>query len=156
MPARRDIDPCEIRELLPNLQLIDVAPDGVRFRYRLVGTAIVTVFGREYTGKWLDELFPGERAKFAAEIYRQACREQRPVFARSSYVTANKRELIANRICMPLSPDGTTVTMIMGALVFESSVRSMAGLWEPARMLDARWTEVIEPRDGALEAASAG
>ncbi len=122
-----------------------------RFRYRLVGTAIVAAFGREYTGKWLDELFATERSKFAEEVYRLACSERLPVFARSTYVTATERELIANRLCMPLSVDGATATMIMGALTFESSVRPVAGVWEQARMLDARWTEVIKPTEPSRE-----
>jgi hypothetical protein len=152
MPTRAQIDPAEIAPLLRNLQLIDVVDGGRRFRYRLVGTAIVTAFGREYTGKWLDELFPSERGKFAKEIYQLTCRERLPVFARSTYVTATGRELVANRLCMPLSPDGTSVTMIMGALIFESSLRPIAGVWEQARMLEARWAEVIRPSDAVADA----
>lgn len=145
MPSRAEIEPADLAALLPNLQLIDVVDGGQRFRYRLVGTAIVTAFGREYTGKWLDELFPSERGKFAEEVYQLTCNERLPVFARSTYVTATDRELVANRVCMPLSPDGRSVTMIMGVLNFESSMRPVAGVWEKARMLDARWAEVIRP-----------
>lgn len=152
MPSRAEIEPWEMTALLPNLQLIDVVDGGARFRYRLVGTAIVAAFGREYTGKWLEELFPNERSKFAAEVYRLTCSERLPVFARSSYVTATERELIANRLCMPLSADGETVTMIMGALTFESSVRPVAGVWEQARMLDARSAEVIGADDLSVAA----
>lgn len=152
MPSRAEIEPSEITALLPNLQLIDVAEAGARFRYRLVGTAIVEAFGREYTGKWLDELFATKRSKFAEEVYRLVCRERLPVFARSTYVTATERQLIANRLCMPLSANGATVTMIMGALTFESAVRPVTGVWEQARMLDARWTDVIKPADAAAEA----
>ncbi|HUH83997.1 MAG TPA: PAS domain-containing protein [Stellaceae bacterium] len=148
MPSRAEIEPAEITPLLPNLQLIDVAEGGARFRYRLVGTAIVEAFGSEYTGKWLDELFTTERSKFAEDVYRLTCSERLPVFARSTYVTASERQLVANRVCMPLSADGATVTMIMGALTFVSSVRPVAGVWAQARMLDPRWTEVINPADG--------
>jgi hypothetical protein len=152
MPSRAEIEPSEVIGLLPNLQLIDVTAGGARFRYRLVGTAIVQAFGREYTGRWLDELVATERSKFAEEVYRLACSERLPVFACSTYVTATERELIVNRICMPLSADDVTVTMIMGALTFQSSVRPVAGVWEKARMLDARWTEVIKPTDSPGEA----
>jgi len=155
MPSRAEIEPSEIMPLLPSLQLIDVAEGGTRFRYRLVGTDIVAAFGREYTGKWLDELFATTRLKFAQEVYRLVCRERLPVFARSSYLTANERHLIANRLCVPLSADGATVTMILGALTFESTVRPVTGVWEQARMLDARWTEVIRPADVAAKALAA-
>jgi hypothetical protein len=144
MPSRAAIDPAEIPRLLPNLQLIDVAAGGQRFRYRLVGTAIVLAFGREYTGAWLDQLFPGERGKFAEGVYKLACQERLPVFARSTYVTGTGRELIANRLCMPLSADGATVNMLMGALTFESGALPVAGMWGQAKMLDPRWAEIIE------------
>src|SRR5688572_4610245 len=38
VPSRAEIDPVDVRELLPNLMMIDVIEDPPRFRYRLVGT----------------------------------------------------------------------------------------------------------------------
>ncbi|MDB5409992.1 MAG: hypothetical protein JWL84_4904 [Rhodospirillales bacterium] len=46
VPRRSDIDPSDIRALLRNLQLVDVIDRGERFRFRLVGTAIVTAYAR--------------------------------------------------------------------------------------------------------------
>src|SRR5262245_25491937 len=47
--------------VLPSVMLVDVVPgadeNAVRFRYRLVGTAIVAVSGRDSTGKFFDELY---------------------------------------------------------------------------------------------------
>jgi hypothetical protein len=47
MPQRRDIEPAELREVLAHLQITEVIGGGSRFRYRLVGTAIVQAFGAE-------------------------------------------------------------------------------------------------------------
>ena len=47
MPARKDINPAEIPVLLPYLVIVDKAED--RFRYRLVGTAVVEQFGHDFT-----------------------------------------------------------------------------------------------------------
>jgi hypothetical protein len=49
-PARRDIDPpTEIPQLVANLMLIDITPDG--YQYRLVGSTLRERLGAELTGK---------------------------------------------------------------------------------------------------------
>src|SRR3954464_1001671 len=52
LPGRAHIDPIEMRSFLPCTVLIDVERhDGwMRFKYRLVGTQVVSAFGREVTG----------------------------------------------------------------------------------------------------------
>jgi len=54
IPWRRDIDPLELAEILPNLAITE-AVDG-RWRYRLIGTRIVEFVGRDSTGRYFDEL----------------------------------------------------------------------------------------------------
>jgi len=48
IPARSDIDPLGMVQLLPFLGLIERRPEG--YFWRLVGTAIVEHFGRDPTG----------------------------------------------------------------------------------------------------------
>jgi len=49
-PAREDIDPpTEIPQFAANLMMIDILPDG--YRYRLVGSALSERLGAEFTGK---------------------------------------------------------------------------------------------------------
>ncbi len=51
LPTRADIDPAQIRTLLPCLALLDAqTPDGTP-RYRLAGTGVVELFGQEPTGR---------------------------------------------------------------------------------------------------------
>ena len=134
MPCRRDIDPTEIGPLLPHLQLIDVVDGGNRYRYRLVGTSIVTAFGREYTGSHLDELFIGERLAYASLVYATVCSRLRPVFLRNRYSSTRDVDMIANRLYMPLSDDGSSVNVIFGALTFEFGRGSVPGFWSNAHL----------------------
>ncbi|MGH6894386.1 MAG: PAS domain-containing protein [Dongiaceae bacterium] len=41
LPRRADVAPDQIRELLPNIMIVDVEQSPLRFRYRLVGTRVV-------------------------------------------------------------------------------------------------------------------
>lgn len=134
MPARRDIDPLDVPRLLPNLQLVEVLEGGRRFRYRLVGTALVNAFGSEYTGKYLDELFSDERRQVAHHVFRTVCETRRPMFLRNSYGTRKNVQMVANRLYMPLSQDGRTVNLIMGCLTFEYGVGTAPGLWGTAAL----------------------
>src|SRR3546814_16147304 len=57
LPGRRDLEPLELRGLLPNIYLIDVLPDR-RFRIRLPAEAHVEVYGPGKFGRILDAIFP--------------------------------------------------------------------------------------------------
>lgn len=75
LPDRADIDPIEIPKLLPNLVLVDVLPGRPDcFRYRLIGTGIVRVFGRDMTGRTTDDIPNPKLKKLAVESFL-ACRD---------------------------------------------------------------------------------
>lgn len=53
-PSRTDLDPLvEIPHLLKHLFMMDVVGD--QFRFRLIGSYIVSRAGRDSTGRWIDE-----------------------------------------------------------------------------------------------------
>ena len=56
LPRRGDIAPDQIRDLLPNIMIVDVERNPMRFRYRLVGTRVVEYNGVEFTGLYLGEI----------------------------------------------------------------------------------------------------
>ena len=134
VPARSDIDPVEIPALLPNIQLIEVVSDG-SFRYRLVGTALVDAFGRDYTGGYVGKLIDTRRAETLIEHHQRVCAERKPVFARSRYLTTKDIDLVANRLYLPLSEDGLDVNMILGTLTLEfGALAPIRGEWRAARL----------------------
>jgi len=139
MPSRRDIDPVEVPTLLPNLQLIEIVAGG-RFRYRLIGTALVEAFGRDYTGQYPDELFDGPRARSIIETHNAVRHARQPMFLRSRYFTTKNVDIIANRLYLPLSDDDREVNMILGALTFAfGTITPVAGEWgRSARLAPAR------------------
>lgn len=55
-PDKTDIDPTEIGPLLPHIILLDAAPPGGEFRYRLAGTRVTQMVGREVRGLTQREL----------------------------------------------------------------------------------------------------
>ena len=55
MPARCDIDPTDIADLLKNIYLAEVEGDPPRFRYRVAGTELEATVGRKLTGRYVDD-----------------------------------------------------------------------------------------------------
>jgi hypothetical protein len=156
MPGRRDIDPTEIPpRILPNLQLIDVLNGGARFRYRLVGTALVDAYGRDFTGAYPDELFPDDRLKFIQGIYQTVCRSKAPLFTHNKYHTPKNVDLLALRVYLPLSDDDTEVHHILGTLRFEYDLGLGCGSWGDGAKIDpsAQYIETIDIAHPAAEAA---
>ena len=146
MPRKRDIDPTEIpRSVLPHLQIIDVIDGGARFRFRLIGSALVAARGNDCTGKYAEEILPDDRLRLALRVYRTVCETKAPLFSRNRYYTPRRNDLFANRIYMPLSDDGINVHHIIAALVFETSGALDDGIWGASELdRSGQYNEPIE------------
>ena len=143
MPRRQDIDPAGLRQILAHLQVTEVVDH--RFRYRLVGTAIVEAFGAEFTGKFVDELVSGERDSFVHACYRAVCSAKRPAFVRSKYITTKDVDLTANRLLLPLSENDRQVHQILGALTFEFTRPFTSGEGHAAQIdLSASYVDLLD------------
>jgi len=119
-PSRRDIDVMEIpRRLLPYLQITERAEDGKRIRFRLVGTSIVEAYGTELTGKYMDEVYSGDRLRYIEVNYRTVCEKKRPLLVINRYCSTRDVPLVCNRLLMPLCSDGTTIDQFLTAMRFE-------------------------------------
>jgi hypothetical protein len=116
LPARADIDPADLRHLLPRLALIDVLREDhdLAFRYRLTGTEIVNRAGRDPTGKRFEELYHGDYLQTAHATYRQVVDTGRPHTSDRVYPLVPGREYMRyDRLLLPLAGDGVTVDMVM-------------------------------------------
>jgi hypothetical protein len=108
VPSRSDIDPVDVRELLPNLMMIDVVGDPPRFRYRLVGTRVVQYTGFDFTGRCIDEMvFQGR--DFMEQCYRRMLAERRPIFGHYAWLVRSRHFGQCEFGLFPLSDDGVTV-----------------------------------------------
>ena len=133
MPRRSDIDPAELPFwLLPHVELVDVVDNGPRFRYRLLGTAIVGAFGVERSGKYVDEVLSGGDLEFAHTVYRAVCDTGKAAFALSAHSTVKASPLTARRVLMPLAEDGQAVSMVFGAATFALALPRQPGAGQSA------------------------
>lgn len=80
IPDRADLNPADLKPLLPNLFLVDVEHAPFRIRYRLVGTRATEATGMDITGRYLDDLLPAGVDEPWMEYYLQAYSTRQPVF----------------------------------------------------------------------------
>jgi hypothetical protein len=157
MPCRRDIDPTEIPRLLPHLQLVEFLEAEDRFRYRLSGTAIAAAYGRELTGRFVDEVIPEPRRTLALHHCRLVRETAQPIFARTQYLSPVGAELVASRLILPLGDDPPRVTMLLIGQTcdFQSDIAAQLGSAQAIADYVSR-VEVLTPSDEALARLATG
>jgi hypothetical protein len=120
MPSRGEIDLVHLRGLLPKLMIIDVVGSAERpqFRYAMLGTDLLARLGRDVTGKCADEVLEGHHRKFMLDLYSEPVRTKGPAMAASEYISKNEVAFTCQRLVLPLSADGVTVTQLLGMQIF--------------------------------------
>ncbi len=106
MPARADIDPSEIKPLLPYLLIADLFTDPLRVRYRLAGTKVCESFGFNIVGRWLEELNVAAGIPFWVAQYGRLMATQAPVYGRTTGTHGGFELFRGDWALFPLSSDG--------------------------------------------------
>src|SRR5258708_833583 len=119
LPARRDLDPADIKRLLPTVSLIDVLAERPRsglvdFRIRLAGTGLYGVYGREITGRRLGEVYSPSAADYWRGELGRVVAERRPAVGVHNLAWRGAAHLSMLWLRLPLASDGRTVDMILG------------------------------------------
>lgn len=119
MPSRADIDPVDIKPILPLLFLADVLPGSpLNFRYRLVGTLVTEVLGVNATGRTPEDVF-GEEGIGVREVYESVVRTGLAYVNRRRLDWYHRDYAAYELVVLPLGPPGGPVTMLLGAMDFD-------------------------------------
>lgn len=119
MPARRDLDPIEIPRLLPRIILTDVLRDPLDFRYRLIGTEVVAVARRDFTGSRFSELSGKGSDSVVWDNCLTVVRTKAPFSRKPPYVGPRDDLHSGQNLLMPLSSDGQEVDMIFQVIAYQ-------------------------------------
>lgn len=119
LPGRADLDPLELRGLLPNIYLIDVLAEN-RFRVRLLGEAHVAVYGAGLVGRMIDDIFTPAAAAEFNRLYSAVVQRRTWLVNRGQVTWWQNREWMRfEGLHAPLASDGVTIDTIFGAGAFE-------------------------------------
>ena len=113
MPARSDLDPLKVPQLLPNLGLIDVRDGADRARFRLAGTRLHEIYGQEITGKRADEVFAGETASYWSRVHARIVETRFPLAGAVRGPAEGRDHIVLFWMRLPLAEDGENVDRIL-------------------------------------------
>jgi len=114
LPGRRHLDPGGIKRLLPTVSLIDVRRDANDYSLRLAGTGLYAVYGREITGKTLNEVYNTAAADYWRVELGKVVSDRRPGVGLHNLAWRGASHLSILWLRLPLASNGTDVDMILG------------------------------------------
>lgn len=118
LPGRQHFDPLDVPQLLPNIRLLDVVGQPPRFRIRLMGTRLCEFFGGDFTGMWLDEVFPNIEKSLTYEGLMNAVGSKEPRWRSGKPALDIEKDFMdMERVYLPFARDGRTVDMVLTYLL---------------------------------------
>lgn len=118
LPGRVQIRPDDFKRHLPTISLIDVGHDdrsGQRvYRQRLAGTGLYSVYGREITGRTLEEVYNSQAAQYWRGELDKVVDLRRPGVGFHNLAWRGQSHLSILWLRLPLSSNGSDVDMILG------------------------------------------
>lgn len=127
---RAEIDPMEMKWILPHIWLHDVEPETGRQRCRLAGEEVRAMYATNILGKYLDEYLLSKNWQEIQAHFNAIVEGPSIGYARGQvYRAALEQFGRGERIALPLTDDeGRRVTMVVGATIY----RPLPGTTDPA------------------------
>lgn len=117
-PARDDIDPSDLRQILPNLFMVEAIDGGARFRYILSGATVRQQLGFELSGRYLDDTFSGVQLDRATANYRvviSGCGH----YALQHWSQRGHPVMQFRRLLLPMAADRVHADLVLGFALYD-------------------------------------
>jgi hypothetical protein len=119
MPARRDIDPIEMKSWLGNLMLVEFPADPMQYRVRLDGVNLQQFYGKSREGRGVEVMTSEEERRIVLPQYMIVLERKQPAYYETEFVTSEGILTSQRKLLLPLSEDGERVNMILAGLYFD-------------------------------------
>ena len=121
LPARRDLKPEDLpAKALPNILLAEFIGSPDRVRFRLVGSTIVDFNQIDFTGRYLDEIYPSKKIyNFVVGLYQEIRAKRRPIWSVNAVKSPSTgQHFFVHRLMAPLASNGQDVDMVLAVQKF--------------------------------------
>lgn len=116
MPTKQQFNPAAIVRHLPHVVLVDVFQEPLRFRYRLLGTKITELAGRNSTGKWLDEDLYGDKTDDVVWMFKSCALSKQPIAVREQIQFVDRSWVTVDVAAFPLANTKGNITVILSVV----------------------------------------
>lgn len=118
LPSREQIHPDDFKRHLPTVSLIDIVRDEVTgertYRQRLAGTGLYSVYGREITGRTIDEIYNTAAAQYWRTELDKVVGTGKPGVGFHNLAWRGAAHMSILWLRLPLASNGVEVDMILG------------------------------------------
>lgn len=152
IPNRRDIEPGALRRFLPDLFILEMQANAV-VAFRLAGTRLCTLFGRELRATEFTGLFPSDMRSRLTRICSNVMAQRTPAIMRANAYGSSVQAVPVEIALLPMTSHSSRADRLFGAFC---PVGTVQPLDVPLRHVVLEMVEAI-PRtiDGAPLAAPA-
>ncbi len=116
VPLREDLNPADIVALLPYVFIIEKEAGSGRFQFRLSGTGIREILGRESTHCYVDEMLEGEDLATVTEILEQVLAKRVCVRTIEGLTYSDSSYRRVEVVRLPLRGNADLCNLILGCL----------------------------------------
>lgn len=117
LPDRSSFDPLSLRPYLGNLLIVDVE-DGQperRYRYRLIGTEVADMSGRDMTGRYFEDIYNPTALTEMRHCFGWVVDRKQPARVFGTFRHAHRAFLAFEGIFLPVTTDGgDSVNQVIG------------------------------------------
>ncbi len=105
LPDYRRFDPLDIPQLLGDLAVVDVERPAMRFRFRLHGTRVAAIRGKDLTGMYIGDpgVFPADLNQIYLDSYRRVAASCEPAFNIVPYELQRRSVGNYHRLLLPFT-----------------------------------------------------
>ncbi len=119
LPGRQHFDPTGIPRLLKNIVLTEVERMPYRFKVRVLGTAVADAFGRDFTGRYMDEVFDNHAESLSHSVRVEVAETGMPCLRPAVPGTFKGMDIAPREgVHLPLASDGKTVDYVLSMFVY--------------------------------------
>lgn len=123
LPAKADIDPVEIPDLLMDIFLVDVVDGGADFVFKLAGSQVEEIYDGSLRGKSLFSMQDSTEITPVVQQYLDVVTQREPRYRDGDLRVFGKDRWLTRRLLLPLSSDGESVDVLLGGALHERSLK---------------------------------
>jgi len=116
IPPSTMLDPTDLVFILGWLMILEPIAAGQDFRYRLYGSKIASITGRDYTGRKVSDSVP-DFASWAVRVYRSILEKPQPVLTRHTSHRVVQMDQWERLILPFAGADGSVDRLLVGAII---------------------------------------
>jgi hypothetical protein len=114
-PLRAQVDPAAVRHILPHLFILETSTLATP-RFRLAGTAVCSLFGRELREEGFASLWTGSEPDDAVNVAKGVMADAMPALISATGYTISGRHLGFELVMMPIRSSAETCDRLLGCL----------------------------------------